>query len=50
MDMNIRLSGGVLKMSRGYLIVMKDLIENGLYVLQGRIMIGSALIVEFDTN
>ena len=39
-------SDGVMKVTKGCLVVMKGVIENGLYVLQGSIVIGSASIVE----
>ena len=39
-----------MKVCKGYLVVMKDIIENGLYILQGHIVIGSASIVEKDAD
>lgn len=43
-------SGGVLKVTRGCLVVMKGLIENGLYVLQGSTVIRSILVVEDNST
>ena len=43
-------SGEVLEVTKGCLVVMKDNIENGLYVLQGSTVIGSVSTVEDNAN
>ena len=42
--------GGVLKVTKGCLVVMKGNLENGLYVLHGNIVIGSTATVENSTG
>ena len=39
-------TGGVLTVSRGCLVIMKGLKENGLYILQGSTVIGTATVVQ----
>ena len=43
-------SGEVLEVTKGCLVVMKDNIENGLYVLQGSTISGSVSTVEDNAN
>ena len=42
--------GGVMRVTKGCLMVMKGVIKNGLYVLLGSIVIGSAATVEEDAD